>query len=258
MAAVLGFLLVGSVVAAVLNARRLEGSVPGKAPILGLAATPEGFLIGTANGVLSSADGREWRRVAGFEGESLVAGSGGTVAVLSGGRVAVASNLQDFTPVPGEVEQATALTVTPAGRIWVAGGADLLLAGDRSGLGAADVTRDDGPEEVLSLGVRGEAGTTVLAGGLSSGLWRFDGGWQRILGTPIRAVLIDPASDDRYFLGTSAGVLVAGRTAPEFTDLRLPVEALAESEGTYYAITADRLLYQSRDGLQWEARTAGE
>lgn len=253
LAAIIGFLLAGSVVLAVVNARRLEGTVPGKAPILGLAATADGFLAGTAGGLLSSTDGVAWEPVERFDGETLVAGSGSTVALVNGGKVSVTSDLEEFAPVPGEVENATALTVTPNGRMWVAAGAERLLTGDSAGLEPSEAPRRGGPREVLSLGARdGE----LLAGGLSSGLWRYDGTWQRILGTPIRAILVDPASPDRYLLGTSAGVLVAGRTAPEFTDLRLPVEALTESDGTYFAITGDRLLYESQDGVTWTARAA--
>ena len=262
LAALLGFLLVGSVVAAVLNARRLEGSVPGRAAILGLAASPEGFLLGTSDGVLSSSDGLTWERVAGFHSDSLVAGSAAIVAVVSERRLHVAPDLKSFRPVPAQLDRPTALTVTRRGRVWVAD-RSVLLAGDTTGL-QASTPLEDGPQEVLSLGVLEESGQVpelILAGGLSSGLWRLDdtaAGWQRVLGTPIRAILMDPVKPGRYLLGTAGGVLVAGPTAPEFTDLRLAVEALAESDGTYYAITADRLIYSSQGGSRWSALAAGK
>lgn len=257
LAAMIGFLLAGSVVLAVVNARRLEGSVPGKAPILGLAAAGNGFLIGTADGMLKSADGVTWEPVAGFEGEVLVAGGGSTAVVVAGRRVSVTSNLEEFSPVGGRLDDPTAVSATPQGRYWIADReGNRLISGDETGFAPSDISLAGGPREVLSLAVVGGEGTEVLAGGLTSGLWRFDGTWQRILGTPIRAILADPASPDRYFLGTSGGVLVAGRTAPEFTDLRIPVEALTEAGGTYYAITSDRLLYESQDGTTWTARAA--
>ncbi len=259
LAALLGFLLLGSIVAAVVNGRRLQGSVPGKAPILGLAVSPNGFLIGTSDGVLSSSDGSSWKRVPGFEGESLVAGSGSTIAVVSGGALSVTSDLAVFRPVSGDLDRPTALTVTSQGQIWVADESGVHFTGEGPGL-PNPVPLEGGPGEVLSLGVQsGDADDrpTILAGGLSSGLWRSDDGgmkWQRILGTPTRAILVDPAEAERYFIGTAGGVLAASRTTPEFTDLRLAVEALAESEGTFYAITAERLVYESKDGLKWTAR----
>src|SRR5687767_5125881 len=96
LAALIGFLLLGSMVAAVVNGVRVKGSVPGKAAILGLAATGDGFLIGTADGVLTSGDGSTWTAVDEFSGESLVAGAGSGVALLSGGTLYRSGDLEDF------------------------------------------------------------------------------------------------------------------------------------------------------------------
>lgn len=258
LAAALGFLLVGSLVAAVVQGRRLEGSVPGKAPILGLAVAPGGFLLGTSDGVLASTDGFTWEPVPAFIGESLVAGGGGVVAVASGGELSLSSDLERFTPVPAKLDRPSALTVAPDGTVWIADGSRLVAHG-ASGA-AREISLGGGPGRALSLGVTGGEPVRILAGDLSEGLWQTSGEggeWERILGTPLRALQVDPGEPGRYLIGTAAGVLTAARTAPEFTDLRLPVEALAEFDGTFYAITLDRLIYESADGTRWSARTPG-
>jgi len=258
LAGLLGFLLLASVVTAVVSSRRLEGSVPGRAAILGLAALPGGFLLGTSDGVLSSTDGVTWERVPGFEGETLVAGSGGTAAAAGSRGVSITTDLVSFRQVPADLGRPSALTVAPGGSLLVAQPEQLVVLQERGPV--STISLEDGPTGILSIAIREDGASrdrTILAGGLSSGLWRLEGegGWQKILGTPIRAILMDPAHPERYLIGTAGGVLTAGPTAPEFTELRLGVEALAEFEGRYYAITADRLLYESADGLAWTVRT---
>jgi hypothetical protein len=108
---------------------------------------------------------------------------------------------------------------------------------------------------VLAFAVGAADRPLMLAGGLSSGLWRSeDGGshWERILGTPVRAALVDRREAGRLMIGTAGGVLTSTPTRPwEFTDLRVAVEALTQTGDGYFAVTADRLLYQSGDGLKW-------
>lgn len=260
LAGILGLLLVVSLVVAVVNSRRIEGSLPGRSPILGLAVTPAGFLSGTANGLLSSTDGRNWAVVEDFDRQSLVSGFGDGAVVLSGGTLYRSADMENFAALPGELGRASALSVAPGGRIYVAreGAGLLVVDGDGS---QRTISLEGGPPEVLALAVGEGEVPVILAGGLSSGLWRSDDGgvrWMRILQTPIRATLIDRKQSGRVLIGTAGGVLTSTPTDPwEFTDLRVPVEALAETADGYFAITAERLLYESEDGIAWQASILG-
>src|SRR5260370_22568077 len=53
-------LFLGALVLVILSSGRVQGSVPGSDSILSLAAIPQGFLVGTAGGVLQSPDGKTW------------------------------------------------------------------------------------------------------------------------------------------------------------------------------------------------------
>ena len=259
LAALIGFLLLGSMIAAVVKGARVKGSVPGKAAILGLAATQDGFLIGTADGVLTSSDGSTWTALEGFEGESLVAGAGPGAAALSSGALYRFSDLDSFRAAPPGLSGVTALTGLPDGTVFVARGREVLRI-DTDG-SRSPVAFDEGPEEILALAIGEGANPEMLAGDLSSGLWRSeDQGrtWERILETPIRAALVDRAEPGRRLIGTAGGVLWSTETQPwQFTDLRVAVEALAETDDGYLAITSDRLLFESSDGLEWKVRPAG-
>lgn len=260
LAALIGFLLLGSIVAAVVKGARVKGSVPGKAAILGLAATGDGFLIGTADGLLTSTDGSTWTALDGFEGESLVAGAGRGAAVLSSEVLYRFSDLDSFRAAMPGLSGVTALTRLPDGTMFVARGREVLRIGTDGS--RSPVGFNEGPEEILALAVVEGASTEMLAGNLSSGLWRSDDQgrtWERILETPIRAALLDRAEPGRRLIGTAGGVLWSTETDPwQFTDLRVAVEALAETDDGYLAITADRLLFESADGLKWKVRPAGE
>ncbi len=240
--------------AAVVNGRRIQGSVPGKSPILGLAATEEGFAVGTSKGVLTSSDGLTWAPVEEFSSSSLVAGAGAQVVVLSGGALYRSSDLGEFSLVQEGLGRATALTATPDGKVYVARGAEILVLDPGGGSSPIEVT--EGPPEMLAFAVGEGDRPLMLAGGLSSGLWRSeDGGsrWDRILGTPVRAALVDRRESGRLMIGTAGGVLTSTPTRPwGFTDLRVAVEALTQTDDGYFAVTADRLLYRSADGLKWE------
>lgn len=261
MAALIGFLLVGAVAAAVFNARTIEGSVPGRAPILGVAEVDGLIVIGTSQGVFASPDGKTWSRIEEFEGMSLVAGLGEMVVVHSGNSVWRVLPDGAVSRVGQTGERASALAVTAGGSAYVAQGSQTIEVFGPGGQ-TTTISSDGRPSEVLALAVGEGEDPALLAGGLSSGLWRStDGGgtWTRILGTPIRAVLADTRDSGRVFIGTAGGVLFSTPTDSwEFTGLRLAVEALAEGPDGYIAVTADRLIYDSTDGIEWRPRFSGD
>ncbi len=251
----MGFLLLGSVVAAVVKGARIQGSVPGKAPILGLAAASNGFVIGTSDGLLTSPDGKTWTPAPSFEGETLVAGAGPEVVAVTGGRLFRSSDLKEFLPVDAWLPGVTGLAAVEDGTVYAATGDGQIVSvradGERVAAGF-----EVGPPQVLALAVADD-GRTMLAGDLNTGLWRSENGgsqWSRILQTPIRAALLDRDRTGRQLIATAGGVLWSTRTEPwQFTDLRVGVEALAQTADGYFAVTADRLLFESADGLRWTA-----
>lgn len=257
LAALLGFLLLGSMLVAVFKGARVKGSVPGSGAILGLAVTGEGFVIGTADGVLISADGSTWTAVDGFAGGSLAASAGADAVVWNSGKLYRSSGLEDFTHYPPELQKITALTGGAGGTVYAAGPGEVFRI--QPGRPVSSRSFDGGPPEILALAVGEGSPPGMLAGDLSSGLWLSeDNGesWSRILETPIRAVLLDRAEPGRRFIGTAGGVLWSTQTEPwQFTDLRVPVEALAQTPDGYFAITGDRLLFESADGLAWKVRS---
>ncbi len=256
LAALLGFLLLGSMLVAVFKGARVKGSVPGSGAILGLAVTGDGFVIGTSDGVLTSADGSTWTAFDGFEGESLAASAGAGVVVLSGGRLYRSPDLEDFTEYVPDLPSVTALTGGADGTVYAAGPAEVVTV--PPGGPASPRSFEGGPPEILALAVA-EGSSGMLAGDLSSGLWHSENNgstWSRILETPVRAVLVDREEPGRRFIGTAGGVLWSTATEPwQFTDLRVPVEALAQTPEGYFAITGDRLLFESADGLTWKVRS---
>ncbi|MGQ0679045.1 MAG: hypothetical protein ACT4OM_05210 [Actinomycetota bacterium] len=257
LAFVLVFLLAGSLIAALVNFRQVAGAVPGAQAILGLAASSEGFLAGTADGAYFSPDGRQWVRISGFVGETVVAGDGaGGALALYRDEVFEASDLRSFTKRGSVPDGTVAPAVGPAGEIYLAiADGRFYRFGESS---PVEFATEGAPEELIALAVSLTEPMVLLAGGLSSGLWRFtegEGRWTRLLGTPTRAVLVDEGTPGRSFIATAGGVLGSrdGRVW-EFTELREPVEALAQSAGTIFAITSSRLLYESVDGTVWKAR----
>lgn len=257
LAAVLGFLLLGSMLVAVFKGARVKGSVPGNGAILGLAVTGDGFVIGTADGVLTSADGSTWTAVDRLAGGSLAASAGDGVVVLSSGKLYRSSDLEQFTEHAPGLPGVTALTGGADGTVYAAVPGEVLTVSPNGP--ASSLSIEEGPPEILALAVGEGSPPGMLAGDLSSGLWSSeDAGlsWSRILETPIRAVLLDRAEPGRRFIGTAGGVLWSTQTEPwQFTDLRVPVEALAQTAEGYFAITGDRLLFESADGLSWKVRS---
>lgn len=258
LAAALAFLMAGSLVAALLSLRSMEGAIPGKAAILGFATDGRAFLIGTANRAYTSLDGRTWSAVQGLEGPTLVAGGESGAVLLNGGRLYRSEDLRTLTLLPGEAGEAAALAAAPTGEIYLATGPGRFFRAAANGK-PQEIEGDPGPDEVLALAAGEGSPAPLLAGGLTSGLWRSDDGgarWSRILGTPTRAAMLDRQVAGRGFIATAGGVLVStdGRLW-EFTDLRDAVEALAQAEGSYFAITAGRLVFQSADGRAWRPLT---
>jgi hypothetical protein len=246
-------LLSGGFVVALLSEGRIEGSVPGGDPVLGLAAVPAGFLVGTASGAVASPDGRRWRETSlpgAPRGRVLVAAADGRAVAVAGGRLYEGDGLDDFRRRSLAPRDATALAAGGDGEILVAtqGGRLVRVGGDAT----QDVPLGPGaPREILALAAR-DGG--LYAGGLSSGLWQsVDGGrqWQQLLKTPIRAVLADgPVGAGRLLLATPGGILVSaddGRSW-RFTELRIATEGLSASGGAFYALTSERVVYHSADG----------
>ncbi|MEX2552750.1 MAG: hypothetical protein WD627_07100 [Actinomycetota bacterium] len=255
LAAALAFLMAGSLVAALLSLRSIEGAIPGKAAILGFATDGRAFLIGTANRAYTSLDGRTWSAVEGLEGPTLLAGGESGAVLLNGGKLYRSEDLRTLTPLPGEAREAAALAAGPTGEIYLATGSGRFFRAAADGK-PREIEGDRGPDEVLALAAGEGSPPPLLAGGLNSGLWRSDDGgarWSRILGTPTRAAMLDRQVAGRGFIATAGGVLVSadGRRW-EFTDLRDAVEALAQTQDMYFAITAERLVYESPDGLEWK------
>ena len=257
-----------TIVVALFSLRSIEGAVPGKSAILGLASDGKSFLIGTADGAFTSVDGRRWSRVDGIRGETLVAGAGEGAAVLvNGGSLYTSDDLATLAPLADDVPEASALAAGPSGEVYLATAEGRFYK--RSGDGPFEMLPEaEGPEDPLALAAGPSsppivgAPSVLMAGGLSSGLWRSadDGArWRKILGTPTRAVMIDRRTAGRTFLATAGGILVSSDARTwEFTDLREPVETLAQTGESYFAITAARLLYASSDGQKWRALALDE
>ncbi|MGH2812996.1 MAG: hypothetical protein ACRDI1_09830, partial [Actinomycetota bacterium] len=74
-------LFAGAFFAVILSERRLEGSVPGKAPVTSLAALEPGFLVGTSEGLFAG-DGLKWTASRRFRGPVVT--GGGWVASREG------------------------------------------------------------------------------------------------------------------------------------------------------------------------------
>ncbi len=248
----LAVLLSAAFLVALLSEGRIEGAVPGSEPVLGIAAVPGGFVVGTAGGAVTSPDGRRWRETSlpGAErGRVLVAATGGGAVAVAAGSLYEGMGIEDFRRRSGAPRDATALAVSGAGDALIAtrSGRLLRIRGDE----AEDVPLGPGaPREILALAARDGA---LYAGGLSSGLWESaDGGrqWQQLLKTPIRGVLATPAEPGRLLLATPAGILVStddGRSW-RFTEMRVATEGLSAAGGVFYAVTSERVVYRSADG----------
>lgn len=248
-------LLAGAFVAAVFSERRLEGAVPGDAPLSSLGAVDAGFLAGTGEGLFTSTDGVRWSFDRRFGSErTLVASSGGAAVVSTGRVLARTGDLRTFDRRSDVPPGGTAIALAGDGvTVYLAAGSEGRARIFRLPPGAAAQLvplQGEGPAEVVALAVGVDGG--VVAGGLRSGLWTtgHEGRWRRLLATPARAVMIDPSDPSRILLGTPGGILVSRNGGREwrFTGFRSSVEGLATSGGKFYALAADRLIYVSPDG----------
>jgi photosystem II stability/assembly factor-like uncharacterized protein len=114
--------------------------------------------------------------------------------------------------------------------------------------------------ERLAMAVVGDRPGSVLVGAIG-GVWRTDDAgatWQRILGTPTQAVLVDPSNPERILLGSPAGVLVSVNGGLQWrqTEMRKDVHGLSAENGKFFAVTTERVVYGSNDGVtRWTAAT---
>lgn len=249
----------GGLVLALLSTRSISGSIPGSDSILSLAAIHQGFLVGLAQGVDESRDGVTWLPAVNVPKEPVqVVSDGVTSFVLAGGTLKATRDLTSFRTVASGV----------SGTVIAAGGAGAtqtvyLLNGGSVDRVVADGTRlapMPGPPvgEPLCMAVVQDNPLSLLVGGVP-GLWRTDAAgvtWQRILGTPAQAVLVDPDNPQRVLLGTPGGVLVSnnGGLQWRFTALRRDVHGLSAENGKFFAVTTERVVYGSDDGdTGWRA-----
>ena len=251
--ATLLILLIGAVAVALVTSRTIVGAVPGRSPILGLATTEAGFLAGTGRGAFWSRDGKTWSALEALTGSRTLVADGPEVAlVLARGVLWRTTDLVTLTN-PREVGRAIVVADESAEAAYVV--KDSREALRLSEGGSQKITFSGGPTEIIALAV-GSNPRSLFAGGLTSGVWmsRDEGAtWRRLVQTPTRAILLDPSRKGRILIGTSGGILISedeGRRW-RFTGMREPVEALAESDGRFFALSLDRLLYTSADGVSW-------
>ena len=93
-------LFLGALILALLSTRRIQGSIPGSDSMLSLAAIRQGFLVGTAGGLLESPDGRTWLAATNIPREPVSVASDGTTSyVLAGGILKSTKDLRIFGTV---------------------------------------------------------------------------------------------------------------------------------------------------------------
>ncbi|HMC08622.1 MAG TPA: hypothetical protein VKL22_04820, partial [Actinomycetota bacterium] len=243
-------LFLGALVLALLSARRLQGSIPGTDTIVSLAAIHPGFLVGTTGGLVASPDGRTWSAARIPRELVAVASDGATAYVLAGADLKATSDLRTFRGVAVGVT-GTVIAAGPGGSVYVANGRSLSVAGPGGAGRRLPVTLPT--SQILAMAVDPAEPGSLLAGGVP-GLWRSDDAgatWTRLLGTPSQSVLFDPADPRRILLATPGGVLVSanGGLQWRFTEMRLDVHGLSQENGKFFAVTSDRIVYGSPDGV---------
>lgn len=253
--ALLAIVVAGAFVVALFSERRVEGSIPGDDPILSIAVTKVGYLVGTSKGAFSSPDATSWKPVKRFGRErTLLATRDEDVVTHSGRVLAVTKDLKEYDPGFAGLLSAIAIAADPVGNIYLAEDPRHISLVTKDG-GLQRVRTGRGPKEIIAIaGIPGDP-VTLLAGGLTSGLWRsVDGGlkWTQILRTPTRALLVDSEDTKRIFLGTAGGVLVSrdGGLRWRLTEMNLSVEALSQFQGEIFAVTQERLVYSSATGTK--------
>ena len=251
-------LLLAALVLVILSSGRVQGSIPGSDSILSLAAIPPGSLVGTTGGVLQSPDGKTWLAATNIPREPVTVASDGTTSyVLAGGTLKSTRDLRRFGTLATGVT-GTVIAPGPDATVYVAAGRSI----DRVASGGVQLPPLPGAPApgVFSMAVVGDRPGSVLVGAIG-GLWRTDDAgrsWQRILGTPSQAVLVDPSNPQRILLGTPGGVLVSGNGGLQWhqTEMRKDVHGLSQAGGRFFAVTTERLVYGSNDGTSgWTAFT---
>jgi hypothetical protein len=259
----------GALLLAILAARGNRDAVPGTDTIASLGVIPAGYLVGTTGGLAVSPDARAWS-VAHLPSEVVPVASQGAIAyVLAGGVLRSTSNLKTFNTLASGVT-GTVIAAGPGGSVDIVDGRRIIQVAGGGGAnpaGPRPVQIHQGgpsmPKGIVGVSVDPAHANTILAGGPTSGLWETeDGGatWYRLLGTPTQAVAFDPANPQRILLGTVAGVLISGDggLSWRFTQLRLDVHGLAAEGGRFYAVSGDRRLFVSPNGVSgWGAAASG-
>ncbi|TMK53277.1 MAG: hypothetical protein E6G66_02480 [Actinobacteria bacterium] len=252
-------LFLGALVLVLLSNGRVQGSIPGSDSILSLAAIHRGFLVGTAGGVLESPDGKTWLAATNIPREPVFVASDGTTSfVLAGGTLKSTRDLRIFGTLATGV---TGTVIAPGldGTLYVAAGRSIDRVASPGGTPLPPLPAAPAPG-VFSMAVVGDRPDSVLVGAIG-GLWRTDDAgrtWQRILGTPSQAVLVDPSNPQRILLGTPGGVLVSGNGGLQWrqTEMRKDVHGLSQENGKFFAVTTERVVYGSNDGTTgWTALT---
>lgn len=253
LAALLGLVVAGAIIGAFLNERYIEGSVPGESPILGLAVTAKGFLVGTGEGLYSSEDAMTWERPKPAKGRALVTNAGSSALALVELVLLKTDDLSTFEPAIGNVQDGVAIAADDQDNIYVAEDAKTIVLYLSSG-GIRRATVQKGPKEIVAFDAVSGDPVTLFAGGLTSGFWRSTTGgstWRHILKTPVRAIVVDPENPKRVFIGTAGGVLYStdGGLRWQFTEMRSSVEAITAARGKVWVVTQDRLIFSSDDGV---------
>ena len=251
----------GALVFAVLAARGNRDAVPGSDTIASLGVIPAGYLVGTTGGLTVSPDGRTWSVAHLPRAVVAVASSDTTAYVLAGGVLRSTTDLHGYATLASGVP-GTVIAAAPGGGVEILAGRRLISVGPSGGV--AVVTAGASlPSGLTALAVQPDNAQVVLAGGPIAGLWKStDGGrhWFQLVKTPTQSVLFDPGDPQRILLGTVAGVLVSARGGfhLRFTSLRLDIHGLGAQGGKFYAVSADRRLFVSPDGLTgWNAVVPG-
>ena len=221
---------------------------------MSLTAIEKGFLVGTSKGLYVSPDGKEWTKVKEYSGKRVLVARAADKAVVLHNKILLdTSDLVTYERSYGVIQGGIAMAGDPEGNVYIAEDARhlVLIKSDNS---LQRVTAIKGPREVVTIGGIPGDPVVILAGGLTSGFWRSLGGdapWRKILKTPARSILVDRTKQDRILLGTAGGIFYSNDEGFKwiYSEMRLPVEALAEHQGIYYALTADRILYFSKSGI---------
>ncbi|MGH2767849.1 MAG: hypothetical protein ACRDIF_02710, partial [Actinomycetota bacterium] len=258
LAALLAALIAFGFLAAVVSERRIQGAIPGRAPVLSMAVTRAGFLVGTALGAAVNKGGGRWSSAALKKGRTLVAAAGESIFALVEGSLFVTDDLVAFEEVSAGRLAGSAMAASPEGSVYVGAGGRRLFRFAPGGRFSELALGETFPEEILALAVGQGDPPAFYAAGLVSGLWSsLDGGasWMRLLETPSRAVLIDPGDPRRLLLATPGGVLLSGNggLSWRFSGLRVATEALAVYEGQFFAASTGRVIFSSSNGdTGWE------